>query len=201
MAPGNKTTALALRGDGGFYRSSFLRAPTNSLNRWPAALSMRVSPLAPLIYSTMKTFLPSLLTGLLLVSSLAAQSYTPVPEPEKPQADLPVRIDASAPLDSLEEQLKNASFDQRGELAAAFDTVNRSLEARVAELRNYGAELDDAASENLSEARDFGRQTFRDMSLTTEETWQTARHNALMALRKIRNSLQTLQRTAVVVQS
>jgi hypothetical protein len=149
----------------------------------------------------MKTCLPSFFIGLLLASSLAAQSFTPVPEPEKPQADLPVRVDPAAPLDSLEEQLKEASFDQRGALATAFDTVNRSVEARVAELRNYGAELDDAASDNLSEARDYGRQAFRDMSLTTEETWQTARHNALMALRKIRNSLQTLQRTALVTQS
>ncbi len=143
----------------------------------------------------MKT-ITSLAFGLLLAGSLSAQSWTPVPPSDNPQADLPVRLDPSSPLDSLEEQLKNASFDQRGALATAFDTVNRSVEARVAELRNYGAELNDAATGNLSEARDFGRQTFRDMSLTTEESWQTARHNALMALRKIRNSLETLQRTA-----
>jgi hypothetical protein len=141
------------------------------------------------------------MVGLFLSNTLAAQSWTPVPEPQNPQADLPIRVDTTAPLDSLEEQLKNASFDQRGALAAAFDTVNRSLDSRIAELRTYGAELDDAAAGNLSEARDYGRQVFRDMSLTTEETWQTARHNAVMALRKIRNSLQTLQRTALVSQS
>lgn len=139
-------------------------------------------------------FLPAVL-GLTLVS-LPAQSRTPVPEPAKPQDELPVRLDPASPLDSLERQLVDASFEQRGELATAFETASLSIRRQIAELKAQGLSLDDAASGNLEEARTFGAQVFRDLSLSTEETWRTSRHNALMALRKIRGTLETVQRTA-----
>lgn len=131
-------------------------------------------------------------------SGLPAQPWTPVPEPAKPQSELRVQVDPSSPLVSLEKQLVGATFEQRGELATAFDAVALTVSQRVAELRAQGLNLDDAASSNLDEASDFGQQAFRDLSLSTEETWRTSRHNALMALRKIRGTLETLQRTASV---
>lgn len=140
-------------------------------------------------------FLPALL-GLTLVS-LSAQSWTPVPEPEKPQNELRVLLDPASPLDSLERQLIDASYEQRTDLATAFDRANRSVAQRIAELNAQGLNPDDAAEGNLDEAREFGQQAFRDLSLSTEETWKTSRHNALMALRKIRGSLSTVQRTAL----
>ena len=139
-------------------------------------------------------FLPAVL-GLAL-GSLSAQSWTPVREPDKSPGELRVLLDPASPLESLERQLVNATYDQRGQLAAAFDTASLSVRSRIAELRAQGLDLDDAAENNLEEARSFGGQIFRDLSLSTEETWQTSRHNALMALRKIRGSLDTLQRTA-----
>ena len=145
---------------------------------------------------TSSLFLPAVLA----LGSLSAQSWTPVPEPEKTPGDLRIVIDPAAPLDSLERQLVDASYEQRSDLATAFDLANRSVRQQVAEMNARGLSLSSAASDNLEEARDFGRQAFRDLSLSTEETWQTSRHNALMALRKIRGSLSTLQRTASVGQ-
>lgn len=138
--------------------------------------------------------LPALL-GLTL-GSLPAQSWTPVPEPEKSPGDLRVLIDPASPLNSLEHQLVNASYDQRGEFAVAFDTASLAVRRRVDEMRAQGLDLDDAASGNLEEARTFGAQMFRDLSLSTEETWRTSRHNALMALRKIRSSFDAVRQTA-----
>jgi hypothetical protein len=134
----------------------------------------------------------------LTLGSLAAQPWTPLPEPDKPQSELRVEVDPGSPLVSLEKQLVGATFEQRGELATAFDAVALAVSQRVAELRAQGLNLDAAASSNLDEASDFGQQAFRDLSLSTEETWRTSRHNALMALRKIRGTLETLQRTATI---
>jgi hypothetical protein len=141
-----------------------------------------------------------LIVLLLTVSLLRAQPLMPVPEPQKPQAELPVRLDSAAPLDSLEKQLVNASFEQRGDLATAYDVANRSLDARVAELKARGLILSPEAAANLESARDYGRQAFRDLSLTTEETWRGGRHVGVMALRKVQDALEALQRTAVPVQ-
>lgn len=139
--------------------------------------------------------IPLAVLGLTLVS-LSAQPRTPVPEPAKPQDELPVQLDPASPLDSLERQLVDASFEQRGDLATAFESASLSVGRQIAELKARGLKLDDAASGNLEEARSFGAQVFRDLSLSTEETWRTSRHNALMALRKIRGTLETVQRTA-----
>ncbi len=141
---------------------------------------------------------PVLSAALLALSlaSLAAQPMAPVPEREKTPDELAVRLDSAAPLASLESQLASASFDQRGDLAAAFDVVNRSVDERVAALRAEGLVFSPEASDNLESAREYGRQAFRDLSLTTEETWRTGRYVGLVALRKIQNSLAALQRTA-----
>lgn len=145
----------------------------------------------------MKT--PSLFfPAVLVLGSLSAQSWTPVPEPEKTPGELRIVLDSTAPLDSLEKQLIDASWEQRSDLAHAFDLANRSVRQQVAELNAGGLSSSSAASDNLDEARDFAQQAFRDLSLSTEETWVTSRHNALMALRKVRGSLSTLQRTASV---
>lgn len=144
------------------------------------------------------SFLPAVL-GLTL-GSLSAQPWTPVPEPEKPDSELRVQLDPASPLDSLERELVTATYEQRSNLATAFDTANLSIDYRIAELNAQGLNLDDAATDNLGEARTFARQAFRDMSLSTEETWVTSRHNALMALRKIRGSLDTIRRTATTLQ-
>lgn len=139
--------------------------------------------------------LPAVL-GLTLVS-LPAQSWTsPVPMPERPQGDLRVQLDADSPLDSLERHLVHASFDQRGELAKAFEQVYLSVRQQISRLGAQGVDLNDEARASLNDANDFGRQAFRNLSLTTEETFHTSQHNALMALRKIRGTLENLHLTA-----
>jgi hypothetical protein len=147
-----------------------------------------------------RLLLLSLPAAAFLLNPLGAQPMTPVPEPDKPPSQLVVRLDARAPLDSLEAQLAYGSFDQRGDLATAFDVANRSVDVEVAELRSQGLLLSPEALSNLESARDFGRQAFRDLSLTTEETWRNSRHIGLVALRKIQDSLAILRRTAVATQ-
>jgi hypothetical protein len=136
--------------------------------------------------------------ALLSLGTLPVLAQLAVPEPAPANADLPIRLDNAAPLDSLENQLASASFDQRGALATAFDAAVLAVDERVAEFRSQGLELADEALANLATARDDARQAFRDLSLTTEETWQTARHNGVLALRKIRGSIQVLRQTASV---
>src|SRR4051812_34577762 len=106
-----------------------------------------------------------------------------VPEPRPPNADQVPVVNTDAPLVSLDAQLGNAVYDQRGAFASAYDEANRQVDVQVARLRTRGLIFTDPASANLANARDEARIVFRDLSLTTEETWQTARHNAVNALR------------------
>jgi hypothetical protein len=131
-----------------------------------------------------------------LACGLTASAQQMVPEPEPANLDGPVILSRVAPLASLESQLAGAAFDQRGALATAFDEANLSLDGRAAALRAQGLTAADAAEANLDEARNQARQAFRDLSLTTEETWKAARHNAMSAVRKIRECLEVLDRTA-----
>ncbi|HYC69627.1 MAG TPA: hypothetical protein VEB66_00370 [Opitutaceae bacterium] len=131
------------------------------------------------------------------LAPLSASAQAPVPEPARIDTDAPVILAASDPLLSLEEQIEGSDFDRRGALSAAFDEINSFVNLRLAALQAQGFDLADEAETNLTSARDAARITFRDLSLTTEETWQTARHNAVLALRKIRGALEDLQRTAI----
>jgi hypothetical protein len=140
---------------------------------------------------------PTSLRALLLLgalSPLAAQLI--VPEPPPANVDQPIAVSPDAPLASLDQQLGTAVFDQRGAFATAFDEANRLVEVKVAELRSRGLVFADEAVINLEAARDSARGAFRDLSLTTEETWQTARSNALQSLRRIQDSLQDLEKSA-----
>lgn len=137
-----------------------------------------------------------------LLLTLAAGAALPlaaqfdVPEPTPPNADQPPIVNRDAPLASLDAQLTTAVFDQRGAFATAYDDANRLVDAQVARLRSQGLIFAPAASANLANARDEARQVFRDLSLTTEETWVTARHNAVTALRKLQDALADLEKTA-----
>lgn len=140
-----------------------------------------------------KLFLIALATSGAL-STLSAQ-YD-VPQSTPPNADqLPI-VNNAAPLASLDAQLGTAVFDQRGAYASAFDEANRQVDAQVARLRSRGLVFAEEASANLASARDQARQAFRDLSLTTEETWATARHNAVNSVRKIQDALADLEKTA-----
>jgi len=107
---------------------------------------------------------------------------------------------ANDPFLSLEAQVKNGAFDQRGAFATAFDEANRAIDARVAELRAAGYVFADEAASNLALARDRARQAFRDLSLTTNESWVTARTTTVLAMRNLRGALQDLERTAARTQ-
>lgn len=135
-----------------------------------------------------------ILPALLALSPLAAQLA--VPEPPPANIDQPIVVATDAPLVSLDAQLGTAAFDQRGAFAKAFDEANVLVDAKVAELRTRGLVFADEATANLEAARESARSAFRDLSLTTEETWQTARSNALQALRKIQDSLADLEKSA-----
>ena len=137
-----------------------------------------------------------------LFASLAASGLVTmlaqlaVPEPPSPNADQPLILNSASPLNSLETQLVWADFDQRGAFATAFDDANRSVDLQFAELRSRGLIFADEATANLATARDEAKQVFRDLSLTTKESWGNARHNAVVSLRKVRDALADLERSA-----
>jgi hypothetical protein len=139
----------------------------------------------------------SLLPALLTVGALGSlPAQLAVPEPPPANVDQPVIVSPEAPLVSLDAQLGTAAFDQRGNFAKAFDEANALVDTKVAELRSRGLVFADEATTNLEAARESARAAFRDLSLTTEETWATARSNALQALRKIQDSLADLEKSA-----
>jgi hypothetical protein len=138
----------------------------------------------------------SLLALLTLGALVSLPAQLAVPEPPPANVDQPIIVSSQAPLASLDAQLGVAAFDQRGSFATAYDEANRLVDGKVAELRSRGLIFADEASTNLEAARENAREKFRDLSLTTEETWQTARTNALQALRKIQDSLKDLEKSA-----
>jgi hypothetical protein len=119
-----------------------------------------------------------------------------VPQSTPPIAEQAPIVNTEAPVASLDSQLGTAVFDQRGAFASAFDEANRLVDVQVARLRSRGLIFGEEASTNLTSAREEARQAFRDLSLTTEETWPTARHNAVSSLRKIQDALVNLEKTA-----
>jgi hypothetical protein len=148
----------------------------------------------------MKTPHLSLLALALAGAFATVSAQLAVPPAPPLNADQPPVVSTEAPLASLEAQLGAAIFDQRGAFAAAFDEANRLVDVQVAQLRARGLIFADEASANLAVAREEATQVFRDLSLTTEESWTTARHNAMSALRKIQDALKDLEKTATVPQ-
>jgi hypothetical protein len=149
----------------------------------------------------MKTTTLSLLALAVAGAFVSLPAQLAVPPAPPPNAELPPVISAEAPLLSLESQLGPAVFDQRGAFASAYDEANRLVDVQVAQLRARGLVFAEEASANLSAARDEARQVFRDLSLTTEESWTTARHNAMNALRKVQLALLDLEKTATTPQT
>jgi hypothetical protein len=132
-----------------------------------------------------------------VLAATTASAQAPVPQPAGIDSDVPVILPVSDPLRALEDQIKQSDFDRRGALSAAFDEVSSHVDVRLAGLQARGLDLADEAETNLTSARDSARSTFRDLSLTTEETWRTAQENAVAALRRIRGALEDLERTAI----
>lgn len=132
-----------------------------------------------------------------VLAATSASAQAPIPQPARIDSDMPVILSTSDPLRSLEEQVKQSDFDRRGALATAFNEVSSFVDARLSGFQARGLDLADEAETNLTSARDSARTTFRDLSLTTEETWRTAQENAVVALRRIRGALEDLERTAV----
>lgn len=142
----------------------------------------------------------SLLASLLLVLGTAATAFSQASSldiaPPLPTTEPQVTISQTNPLISLEDQVKNGGFEKRSAFLGAFDQANLAVDAKLAELRARGLTLTDEAITNLDNVRQASRQTFRDMSLTTVETWETARDNAVSALRRLRGTLENIERTA-----
>src|SRR3954462_14832423 len=130
-----------------------------------------------------------MITLFALAASGALLAQYDVPQPTPPNADQPPIVNTDPPLASLDAQLGTAPYAQRGAFASAYDEANRQVDVQVARLRSSGLLFSDPASANLANARDEARQVFRDLSLTTEETWTTARHNAVNAIRKVQDAL------------
>ncbi|HTL66044.1 MAG TPA: hypothetical protein VL200_00135 [Lacunisphaera sp.] len=143
-------------------------------------------------------FKTCLLFGLLGAAAVPLAAQLPVPNPVPANPEAPVILDDSAPLRSLEAQLESASFEQRGTFEPAFDQADRTITERVTELRAQGLDPADNAEVNLENARDHARQVFRYLSLASSETWTTARHNAVLALRTLRGAFDQLEHTAAV---
>lgn len=146
----------------------------------------------------MKTLLVTCLTlalGATLAHAQASALDLDPPTPTTPQA--PVTLNPMSPLQSLEQQAKTASFDQRSAFLTAFDQANQSVDTKVAEIRSRGLVPTDEALTALDDARLAARQTFRDMSLTTVETWDTARTNAVSVLRRLRVALEDVERSTI----
>src|SRR4051812_1452151 len=105
------------------------------LNRWqrtaPHArgLSCLTQPIRP-----MKASMISLL-ALATTGALSVSAQYDVPQPTPPNADRPPIVNDAAPLASLDMQLGNAVYDQRGAYASAFDEANRQVDVQVARLR------------------------------------------------------------------
>ncbi len=143
----------------------------------------------------------ALIVLLATLSNSMLPAQLAVPEPPPANAGQPPVVSIEAPLASLESQLGTAQFDQRGAFATAYDEANRLVDIQVAELRSRGLIFAEEATSNLTVAREETKQVFRDLSLTTSESWQSARHNAMLAVRKIQDALKDLEKSATKPQA
>jgi hypothetical protein len=113
------------------------------------------------------------------VSTPAVSSVPAVPED-----------DLYAPL---VEELKYATYADRDKIGPAYDEADRRLDARLGRLKSVGRVISGKQSEELDSARQTAMEKFRDLSLATEETWNSARDNAMASLQKVQGVVEEIQ--------
>lgn len=124
--------------------------------------------------------------------ALAQSTLEPAPQPVVPHP----APSASSPdaLNKLVDQLRNATFEQREAMGAAFESANAEVDTQLSQWRAGGTTSDSTADENLRISREKAAQKIRDMTLSTEETWLTARDTAVTALQDLRKALEYMKR-------
>lgn len=132
----------------------------------------------------------------LLLSTFALTTNTDAQNTPAQTTLSPVVTEPTLPQDTpdatsvLAERMRTASYDDRSRLAAAFDGANRQIDVRVGAWRADGMQASAEAETALSRAREETAQKFSDLTQTTEETWETARDNALVSLQKLRGAVE-----------
>ncbi len=105
-------------------------------------------------------------------------------QPQSPASDLVVGI---------MQQLKESTYETRSTIAAAFDPVNRSIEARLAQWKSNGSQFTEPAERQLQDARANAAQKFKALDDATEETWNSAKDNASSALQHLQGAINDLR--------
>lgn len=115
-------------------------------------------------------------TGLTSTSSAVPPAF-PVPSSSPGMPD---------PFTEISIALENATPEQASNLTAYQENMNRSVAEQVATWKAAGHAVTSASEEKLARARDDFAEKMRTLSLTSTETWENAKSNALVSLQNLR---------------
>lgn len=97
------------------------------------------------------------------------------------------------PYATLVEKLKYAMYADRDKFGPDYEEADRRLDARLGRLKSAGRTVSAKQAEELDSARQTATEKFRDLTFATEETWNSARDNALASLQKVQGVIEEIQ--------
>lgn len=98
------------------------------------------------------------------------------------------------------DDVADATYDERSQLRASVDNMERSIDAKIEELQARGSTFSadaraswDRGMENLREARKDLRNEINELENATAENWQDAKSDVAEAWRRVRESFTELE--------
>ncbi len=126
------------------------------------------------------------------VSTAASPAVAPLSDPTPPVSSV-TPVMGEDPYAPLVERLKYATYADRDKFGPAYDEADRRVDARLGRLKSVGRVISGKQAEELDSSRQTATEKFRDLSFATEETWNSARDNALASLQKVQGVIEEIQ--------
>ena len=128
---------------------------------------------------------------LLAAVAVSAQQKTitvaqvpPVPPDNTTRSSTPsISLTVPDPFAEMFAALKAATPDKREGLSNIQTRMDQVIDTQISQWKSAGYNVTLAADERLDTATEDFAEKLRQLSFTSEETWDTAKHNAELALR------------------
>jgi hypothetical protein len=123
-------------------------------------------------------------------TSAAQPQPAPTPAASAPSAPAAVAVTPAVPADPCAEMkaaLEQATLEQHDGLSGIQQRMDQDIDAQVA-AKKAAADVSLAADESLDSATEAFAEKLRALSVARPETWNSAKHDAELALQNVRSA-------------
>lgn len=122
-------------------------------------------------------------------AATVADQPRPAPAPASPAATTltPAPATVADPCAEMKTALDGATLENQADLAAIHQRMDQEIDAQVA-AKKAGADVSLTASGKLDAATDNFAEKLRMLSVARPETWNSAKHEAVLALQNVRSA-------------